>query len=76
VAGIRRAALASAGGRRVLLVEPLAGAARDLAAVRERLAWAALDRVAAVDAIPVDARHNAKVDYAALEEMVRRRGLR
>jgi acyl-CoA synthetase (AMP-forming)/AMP-acid ligase II len=76
VAGIRRAALASAGGRRVLLVEPLAGAARDLAAVRERLAWAALDRVAAVDAIPVDVRHNAKVDYAALEEMVRRRGLR
>lgn len=71
-AGVRRAALASTGGRRVLLVELLAGAAPDLVAVREQLAWAGLDRVT-VDAIPVDARHNAKVDYAALEAMVRRR---
>jgi hypothetical protein len=43
--------------------------------LRHRLPWAALDRVAAVDAIPVDARHYAKVDYAALEALVRRRGL-
>lgn len=43
---------------------------RGLVTLRERLAWAVLDRVETVDA-----RHNAKVDYAALEEMVRRRGL-
>jgi acyl-CoA synthetase (AMP-forming)/AMP-acid ligase II len=75
VAGVRRAALAASDGRRVLLVEPLAGAAPDLARVRQRLEWAALDRVETVEAIPVDARHNAKVDYAALEALVRRRGL-
>ena len=75
VAGVRRAALAAPGGRRVMLVEPLAGAAPDLALVRKRLEWAALDRVETVDAIPVDARHNAKVDYAALEALVHRRGL-
>lgn len=75
VPGVRRAALAAPGGRRILLVEPLGGAAPDLALVRERLAWAQLDRVEAVEAIPVDARHNAKVDYAALDALVRRRGL-
>jgi len=73
VAGVRRAALAASGGKRLLLVEPLPqGAAPDVEAVRERLAWAKLDRVALVEAIPMDARHNAKVDYAALERMVRR----
>ncbi|MCL4800741.1 MAG: AMP-binding protein [Burkholderiales bacterium] len=73
VAGVRRAALAASGGRRLLLVEPRArGPAPDPEAVRERLAWAQLDRVALVGAIPMDARHNAKVDYAALERIVRR----
>jgi acyl-CoA synthetase (AMP-forming)/AMP-acid ligase II len=75
VPGVRRAALAAPGGRRILLIEPLAGAAPDLALVRERLAWAQLDRVETVAAIPVDARHNAKVDYAALDALIRRRGL-
>jgi len=73
VTGVRRAALAASGGRRLLLVEPLPrGPALDLEDVRRRIAWAALDRVVQVDAIPMDARHDAKVDYAALERVVRR----
>jgi acyl-CoA synthetase (AMP-forming)/AMP-acid ligase II len=73
VAGVRRAALAASGGKRLLLVEAMPGGATlDLEALRRRLAWAALDRVAQVDEIPMDARHNAKVDYAALQARVRR----
>lgn len=73
VPGVRRAALAASADKRLLLVEPLPhGPAPDAEAVRARLAWAALDRVVLVAAIPMDARHNAKVDYAALAKIVRR----
>lgn len=73
LAGVRRAALAASGGKRLLLVEALPhGPPVDVEDLRRRLAWAALDRVVQVDAIPMDARHNAKVDYAALERIVRR----
>jgi hypothetical protein len=34
--------------------------------LREQLQWAGLDRIVLLDAIPVDARHNAKIDYPAL----------
>ena len=72
VAGVRRAALASMDGERWLLLERLAGSKPDLSALRECLRWAALDRLELVTAIPIDARHNAKVDYTALAALVRR----
>lgn len=73
VAGVRRAALAAGVGWRLLLVEPMPnGPVPDPEALRHRLAWAELDRVVLVEAIPMDPRHNAKVDYAALERVVRR----
>lgn len=75
-ASVRRTALMEAGGRIVLAAEPLGGAdagdlRRDLAA---RLAWAELDEVRIVGKIPVDRRHNAKVDYPALRRMMAEHG--
>jgi hypothetical protein len=45
---------------------------RTAAQLRERLAWSRLADVVVVDRIPVDARHNAKVDYPALHRMLQR----
>lgn len=73
--GVRRSALIAAGGRRVLVVEPHGHlSAAQLAAVEATLAWALLDRILPVDRIPVDKRHNAKVDYPALRELVEQSG--
>lgn len=62
---VRRAAMVALNGRRVLVVE----AARDdqlsteLAAA---VAWAQVDEVRFMEALPVDKRHNAKIDYPEL----------
>ena len=61
VPGVRRAALARIGGRIVLAYE-----AQRSVNLRPALAWAAIDEVRRVDRIPLDARHNSKVDYPAL----------
>src|SRR5208282_5174071 len=61
---IRRAALASIDRRRVLAIE--ADGTVSLDAIRGSLGWAQLDQLVRVDHIPVDKRHNAKVDYTAL----------
>jgi acyl-coenzyme A synthetase/AMP-(fatty) acid ligase len=69
--GIARSAVAGADGLRVLVVEPLPGHALDERAIRDAVSFAEIDRVVAAT-IPVDPRHEAKVDYAALERLVRR----
>ncbi|HEV3087752.1 MAG TPA: AMP-binding protein [Candidatus Elarobacter sp.] len=69
--GIARSALAAADGARVLVVEPQPGRALDESAVRAAVAFARIDRVVTAT-VPVDPRHNAKVDYAALQRLVRR----
>jgi acyl-CoA synthetase (AMP-forming)/AMP-acid ligase II len=67
----RRTALVSHGGERILLVEgALAPAER--AAVSTALGWARLDRIIDRVAIPLDKRHNSKVDYRALGRLVPR----
>ena len=67
---VRRSALVAANGSgRVLAVEGEASA-QDLHALEAALGWAQLGRVLAVPEIPVDARHNAKVDYTALAEVL------
>ncbi|MBK8725516.1 MAG: AMP-binding protein [Holophagaceae bacterium] len=68
VPGVRRAALAAHKGRRVLVVE---GAAEP-GAVQAGLAWAGLDAVHTVKRIPLDRRHNAKVDYPGLLTLLER----
>jgi hypothetical protein len=64
---VRRAACVGHQGRRLLILELWRGAvAADLAPVRNALAWAGIDEVRIWRRIPVDARHNAKVDYGTL----------
>jgi acyl-CoA synthetase (AMP-forming)/AMP-acid ligase II len=69
--GIARSAVAGVDGLRVLVVEQLAGHALDERAIRDAVAFARIDRIVSAP-VPVDARHDAKVDYAALERLVRR----
>ena len=68
IAGVRRAAIAGVDGRRILVVQ--ADSANVVDALRSRLAWAKLDEIRLVGAIPMDKRHNAKVDYVALRRMI------
>jgi olefin beta-lactone synthetase len=70
VAGVGRTAFVVHDGNRLLVAE----IAQDVTAVRAelaaRLAWARLADVVVVPRIPVDRRHNAKVDYSALLKML------
>jgi acyl-CoA synthetase (AMP-forming)/AMP-acid ligase II len=66
VPGVRRAALAALGGRRLLAVEGEAA----VADLQRALAWAGLERILPVPAVPMDRRHNAKVDYPRLRRML------
>ena len=69
--GVFRAAFAQHQGRRVLLVQPVPGEpAPDLAHVATELGWAQLAEIREYPAIPVDRRHNAKVDYPALRRLL------
>jgi acyl-CoA synthetase (AMP-forming)/AMP-acid ligase II len=76
VTGARRAALLSRQGERLLAVEPEPGASIDTDAVLGALAWARLDRILPVRQIPLDRRHNAKVDYPALARLLEKPGRR
>jgi acyl-CoA synthetase (AMP-forming)/AMP-acid ligase II len=70
-ASVRRAALARHRDRRVLAVElyPDARAGE----VREQLRTLEVDDVRVLDRIPVDLRHQSKIDYAALGRVLERR---
>ena len=61
---IHRAALAVVDGRRVLAIETKERLTAD--AVLRSLSWMNLDQVVFLDRVPVDKRHNAKIDYVAL----------
>jgi acyl-CoA synthetase (AMP-forming)/AMP-acid ligase II len=65
---VKRAALVSLDGRRVLAIEPQSSASPEN--IQQLLAWAQLDRVVFIDHLPVDKRHNAKIDYVALARML------
>lgn len=72
-AAVRRAAFVADRGRRVLLIQWGDRAAGvDLAEIRESLGWAQLNAVIAVPEIPLDKRHNAKVDYPAAKRLLER----
>lgn len=75
LAWIERSALARRNGQRLLAVQLGPEAPEDAERqVKEDLAWAELDRVVPLPRIPVDRRHNAKVDYPALEKELERHG--
>jgi acyl-CoA synthetase (AMP-forming)/AMP-acid ligase II len=67
---VRRAALVAVGGRRVLAIEQ--ENQPQLADLKYKLGWAQLDEVRRVKKIPMDKRHNAKVDYPELRRMMER----
>ena len=72
---IERGALASRSGERLLAVQLGPRAPTDAAqCVKETLSWAQLDRIVQLPRIPVDRRHNAKVDYPALMKELKRHG--
>lgn len=66
---VRRAALASVAGRRVLAMEGAGLKAGDETLLKS-LAWAEIDRLVPVKRLPVDRRHNAKIDYPALAKLL------
>ena len=73
-AWVERSALLGRNGKRMLVLQLSSSAPKDaLQQVNERLAWALLDQFVVLQKIPVDRRHNAKVDYPALVEELERR---
>jgi acyl-CoA synthetase (AMP-forming)/AMP-acid ligase II len=71
-ARIARAALVEVAGERVLVLQPRNGHKLDSAACKQQLGWASLDRLVTLGRIPVDKRHNAKVDYQELKLLLQR----
>lgn len=70
---VRRAALVARAGQRILaldLYRPMGHA--DLDALASAVAWARLDELRVLHHIPVDRRHNAKIDYPALHRLLDR----
>jgi len=65
---VRRTALANHAGKRILLVEWV-GEEENPEALKKTLSWAKLDMVRS-HPIPLDRRHNAKVDYPALDRLL------
>jgi olefin beta-lactone synthetase len=66
---VRRAALVQHQERRMLTVELLTPQ-QPVEDLRNALAWAELDEIRVLKTIPVDKRHNAKVDYPALLKLL------
>jgi olefin beta-lactone synthetase len=67
VPGVRRSALVQHDSQRLLVVEPTDDAPADLPEqLLAPLAWAMVHEVRLMTPIPVDPRHNAKIDYLAL----------
>lgn len=68
---IKHAALIEQHGRRILALELYTPQdERWLATLHATLAWVALDEIRILDVIPVDKRHNAKINYPALRKVL------
>lgn len=70
-AGVRRAALVSRGGKRVLVLETRGSEFNtDCVAAANCVLAHQVDRIVATRRIPVDRRHDAKIDYPALQRLL------
>jgi olefin beta-lactone synthetase len=68
---VRRAAMVAHAQRRILAIEFYDPATTpDLTPIREALSWTHCDEVRLCKRIPVDKRHNAKIDYPSLYRML------
>jgi len=69
--GVRRAAIVHHQKQRMLVVELEPGqSAKILASLQSELSWAKIERYKICPKIPVDKRHNAKVDYPLLYQFL------
>ena len=66
------AALVAFRGQRVLVLQPRSAHLLEGAKYKAQLPWAGIDRLITVEHIPVDKRHNAKIDYPELELLLQR----
>lgn len=67
---VKRSACVAHAGRRLLIVETREDTPTPVAGLEESLAWASIDEFIFSQRIPVDKRHNAKIDYPALHKML------
>lgn len=70
--GVRRSALVPYQGTRVLLIEPRSRQSLDIPAIQRAIAWAQVDAIHVLPHIPVDDRHNSKIAYAKLAQILAR----
>ena len=71
---LRRSACVAHKNHRTLAVElKHPEGSKDRAALKAKLSWAAIDRIEVLKRIPVDPRHNAKIDYPALNALLKKR---
>jgi olefin beta-lactone synthetase len=71
--GVRRAALVTEGGRRLLAIEPdINFTPATIRTLQEALVWAHVVDIRSFPSLPVDKRHNAKIDYPALRQLLAR----
>jgi acyl-CoA synthetase (AMP-forming)/AMP-acid ligase II len=74
VLAVRRVAAMAHEGKRLLILEgSTALSAVERASIIEALAWARIDEVVTWPKLPMDRRHNSKVDYPAARRMLARR---
>ncbi|MCB0175357.1 MAG: AMP-binding protein, partial [Anaerolineae bacterium] len=69
---VQRGAVVAHRGKRVLLIEvncPV-GVTR-MVELKQSLEWASIDNIRIAKKLPVDKRHNAKIDYPALRQLIR-----
>jgi hypothetical protein len=68
---VKRAAIVAHQGKRILAIEYYPGSQNvNSEALKASLFWMHLDDVCVCRCIPVDKRHNAKVDYPALRRLL------
>jgi len=73
IASVKRTAFLAHGGRRVLVAELEPEASPQTSeTLRAACAWAHPDEVRIIKRLPVDARHNAKIDYPGLKKLLDR----
>jgi len=71
--GVARAAFVQHRGQRCLVVEANEQfAEHEQWTLEAKLSWAGLDRVIKVATLPLDERHNAKIDYRALHRLLQK----
>ncbi len=70
---VKRAALMEQQAKRCLILEKNDESEKIvIEEIEKKLRWAGLDEIRVIGKIPVDKRHNAKVDYPALKELIAR----